>query len=423
MNRVALNLCALLLAAPLSAGWTQWGGPGRDFSVPDSGLAERWPSDGPRELWRQPLNDGYSGMALGQDLLITLHRDDDRDAVVAFDATNGETLWTHAWQSPAKSFMDLEFGPGPHSTPLIVGERVFAIGRGGRLVALDRSTGRHLWSRELWEDLEGTRLERGYAASAIAFGDLVIVPVGGAERALVAFRQATGTIAWSRHDHGAAYASPVLADVDGEIQLVALLDKVILGLDPETGDSRWSFPLSDHRYVNVASPMYSSDGLLFLVSSEGGRVLRLERDGDSVVPRELWVGKAIGSQVGNAIRFGDHLYGTRGASASTYLTGVNIETGEIAWRDRTVGDCTLVRVGDRALVLESDGHLHLARLSAEGLELLASAKVLDGRSWTAPALVGTRLYLRNRTEIVALDLAPEIESPPSPPAIEMEYPK
>ena len=50
--------------------------------------------------------------------------------------------------------------------------------------------------------------------------------------------------------------------------------------------------------------------------------------------------------------------------------------------------------------------LHLARLSPAGLELLATASVLDGRSWTAPALVGTRLYLRDRTQIVALELGP-----------------
>ena len=135
--------------------------------------------------------------------------------------------------------------------------------------------------------------------------------------------------------------------------------------------------------------------------------MRLERDGATTVPRELWVGRSVGSQVGNVVRFGDHLYGTRGYSGTSFLTAVSVETGEIAWRDRNIGDCTMLRVGDRALVLESDGRLHQALLSPDGLELLASTDVLDGRSWTAPALAGTHLYLRNRSEIVALELGLE----------------
>ena len=63
-------------------------------------------------------------------------------------------------------------------------------------------------------------------------------------------------------------------------------------------------------------------------------------------------------------------------------------------------------MGDRALLLESDGRLHLARLAPAGLELLATAEVLGGRSWTAPALVGTRLYLRDRKSVLALELGP-----------------
>ena len=38
------------------------------------------------------------------------------------------------------------------------------------------------------------------------------------------------------------------------------------------------------------------------------------------------------------------------------------------------------------------------------MEILASAKVMDGVTWTVPTVVGTRAYLRNRTEMIALEL-------------------
>jgi TPP-dependent 2-oxoacid decarboxylase len=48
--------------------------------------------------------------------------------------------------------------------------------------------------------------------------------------------------------------------------------------------------------------------------------------------------------------------------------------------------------------------LTLARLSPEGLQVLSSKQLFDTTSWTAPALMGTTLYARDRRRIVALDL-------------------
>jgi hypothetical protein len=47
----------------------------------------------------------------------------------------------------------------------------------------------------------------------------------------------------------------------------------------------------------------------------------------------------------------------------------------------------------------------MATVGPNGLEVQARAQVFSGRSWTAPTLVGTRLYLRDRKQMMALDLA------------------
>jgi hypothetical protein len=74
------------------------------------------------------------------------------------------------------------------------------------------------------------------------------------------------------------------------------------------------------------------------------------------------------------------------------------------WRDRSVARSTLVAVGRRLIILDEDGKLTLATPGAEGLVVHGQAQVFNGRSWTAPSLVGTTLYARDRREIVALDL-------------------
>ena len=40
----------------------------------------------------------------------------------------------------------------------------------------------------------------------------------------------------------------------------------------------------------------------------------------------------------------------------------------------------------------------------EGFEVLSSVALLDTTAWTAPTLVGTTLYVRDRAQIVALDV-------------------
>jgi hypothetical protein len=74
------------------------------------------------------------------------------------------------------------------------------------------------------------------------------------------------------------------------------------------------------------------------------------------------------------------------------------------WRDRSVARATLLGVGRRLLILDEDGKLTLATPTESGLTIHAQAQVFSGRSWTVPTLLGTKLFARDRKEIVALEL-------------------
>jgi hypothetical protein len=58
-------------------------------------------------------------------------------------------------------------------------------------------------------------------------------------------------------------------------------------------------------------------------------------------------------------------------------------------------------------MVDEDGHLALARPGKQGLNILSKIDLLESRAWTAPTLVGTHLYVRDRKSIMALDLAGE----------------
>ena len=161
------------------ADWPQLGGPRRNFKVESNGLANSWPESGLRRLWMRPLGDGYSGIAVVKGRLYTMYRKDDHESVVALDAATGQTSWEHRYPAPFLPNSDLEPGPGPHATPLVVDGHVVAVGVTGILHCLDSSSGRMVWSHNLITEFDGTVLYRGYSSSPIAYQDSVNVPVGG----------------------------------------------------------------------------------------------------------------------------------------------------------------------------------------------------------------------------------------------------
>ncbi|HMF62189.1 MAG TPA: PQQ-binding-like beta-propeller repeat protein, partial [Vicinamibacterales bacterium] len=201
--------------------WTQWGGPHRNFQTEASGLKDTWPASGPRVIWKRSLGEGYSSPAVENGVLYTMYGKPKVEVVLATDAETGRTLWEQA--TPAAFQSDApEQGNGPYSTPLIAGERLFTTGVAGRLQCIDKKTGIARWTQQLWDSHQGTRLMYGYASSPIAYRNMVIVPVGGRGKAVMAFDQATGTVAWQKNDYANTYSSPILISVDGLEQLVLL---------------------------------------------------------------------------------------------------------------------------------------------------------------------------------------------------------
>jgi outer membrane protein assembly factor BamB len=157
-----LGLSLIVLAGSRAADWPQWGGPNRDFRLPTGTKVPRWPASGPRQLWTRDLGDGYSSMAISGGALYTMYRKGSQDVVIALDPATGKTVWESAIDAPHAPGMNIEAGPGPHSTPLTVGGRIFVTTVIGNLVALELKTGRRLWSHDLWKEFKGTCRRAGH---------------------------------------------------------------------------------------------------------------------------------------------------------------------------------------------------------------------------------------------------------------------
>jgi outer membrane protein assembly factor BamB len=405
-------LSALAFAVPaLSSDWHQWGGPSRNFHAEVRALPASWPEGGPRVLWRRPLGEGYSSIVVEGDSLYTMYRVDDDEIVVALSATTGKTLWEHRYPAPLLEHMDYgmwlrQGGAGPFSTPLILGDSLYSVGVSGKFHRLDRETGRVIWLQNLDEKFNMSGY-RGYAPSPLVYGDRILLPVGGRGQGVVAFDRTSGDVVWKSQDFLLAPASPILIQVDGEDQLVVFSREEVVALDPRDGRFLWSHPHETSYGLNISTPLWGEGNLLFLSSAYNGgsRVIRLTRKDGKTTPEELWFSNRMRLHFGNAMRVGNLVFGTSGDFGPAFFSAVDVETGEELWRDREFGRSQMVYADGKLVVVDEDGDLALATVSPEGLRVHAKTELLTSNAWTPPTLVGTRLYVRDRKDVVAVDLA------------------
>jgi len=389
-----------------SSEWPQWGGPQRNFKSDAKGLASAWPPTGPRRLWSRSLGDGYSAITVEGGRLYTMYRQGEQEVVIALEAASGKTLWEYRYDAPFTKEYSMENGPGPHATPLVIGPRVFAVGATGKLHCLEKQTGRVVWSHDLINEFQGTVRVNGYACSPLAYRDTVILMVGGPGHAVMAFGQQDGAVVWQHQDFKNSPSSPLLINVEGQEQLVVFMFDEVAGVDPRNGSLLWSYPHQTDFGLNVSTPVWGEDNLLFCSSAYNGGslVLKLTRTGGKTTAEKVWAHRLLRIHYSNAIRVGDCVYGSSGDFGTAPFTAINVKTGQVLWRDRSLSRASFVFADGRFVILDEDGHLALAMPTPEGLKIQAKVELLTNNAWTVPTLVGTTLYVRDRKTIMALDL-------------------
>jgi outer membrane protein assembly factor BamB len=394
-------------SAASAPAWPQWGGPNRNFKVVAHGIKEKWGAGGPKRLWSRPLGDGHSAILAEHGRLYTMYSSGNREVIISLDAETGKTVWEFPYEADTKG-LELSAGKGPHSTPLIAGNLIYAVGVKGTMHALDKKNGRMVWKHDLWSELGGSFDVRGYSPSPVAYRNMVIVPVGGRSgQCLMAFDQRTGAVVWKNINFTPAPASPIVINVGGQDQIVHCGQNEIYGADATNGALLWSHTAKTDFGVSISTPVWDpSDRLLFFSSSygTGSRVIRLTRSGGRTTVTEVWVSNRLKIHFGNAVRVGDMVYGSSSFSGPAFFTAINVKDGKVAWQDRALTRASFLYADNKFVILDEDGELVIASPGQRGLQIHAKAPVMKQVAWTVPTLSGTRLYLRDRGTIMALDL-------------------
>ena len=442
---LALGAATLAVNRGLAEDWPQFLGLQANGLSSETGLLDKWPTNGPPVVWEKKVGTGYSAPSVRGELVVLHHRVAEEEVVEAFKAGTGEPVWRYAY--PSRFVDPYGYNNGPRSTPLLTPERCYTFGAEGKLVCLDLTTGKLVWQRDTAKDWEIPPAFFGVGSTPILEGGRLIVMIGGQPNSgMVALDLNNGKtlwesvgeknwngqpmvgwpaqplVKWTTWDKQASYATPVAATIHGQRQVLCLMRQGLVSLNPTNGAVNFSFWFRSRANdsVNAMSPVVQDD--LILISAAyyrvGSVLLRVKPTGKGV--DEVWRSTALEVHWTQPILHNGNLYCFSGRNEpDARFRCVELQTGKVMWdRDESwpphstptpgvFGRGSCLMADGKLFALGEGGLLGIFKPDPKQVQEICRFQVsaLHYPCWAAPVLSNKRLYLRSEDRLICLDIA------------------
>jgi len=214
---------------------------------------------------------------------------------------------------------------------------------------------------------------------------------------------------------GAAYASAIAIDFDGQRHYVQLTTRALIGVAASDGKFLWRYDTPANRMgINCTTPL-CHDGMVFAASAygAGGGLVKLSKDANGgVKAEEVYATRKMQNHHGGMILLDGCLYGANGGNEGGYLICLDFKTGNVLWDERDDPEHR-ARKGSIAL---ADGRLYYRTERGTMLLIEPNAKeyIERGRfeqpdrsrqpAWTHPVIANGKLYLRDQDVLFCYDV-------------------
>ena len=407
LSSCVLTTSPLSAADPEDLGWFQWRGPTRDAKLAIRMLPQDLTDRSLRLEWRVGLGPSYSGPIVTKDrIFVTETVDEEYEVVRALDRSTGKELWSTRWSGSLRvPFFASSNGSWIRATPAYDGQYLYVAGIRDRLVCLNAETGAEVWNVDFMSQMRSPLPRFGFVSSPLVWGDHVYVQAGSG---FVKMEKRSGRIVWrTLRDqggmYGSAFSSPIMAELCGKRQLVVQTRSLLAGVDPERGSVLWSREIAAFRGMNILTPVVVGDAVF--TSAYGGRshLFRLQERQGSLGAEELWESKVQAYMSSPVVIDGYaylHLRNQR-------FTCIDLKTGRTTFTTRPFGKYwSMVATDDRILALDQRGELLLIRANPEKFELLGRRKISNDETWAHLAIHGDQIVVRELKGLISLRFQP-----------------
>lgn len=350
-----------------------------------SGRNIRWKTEIPKQ--------GYNSPVLWEEKLFLSGADKSVRMVYCFDTGTGKLLWQQEVSgipgSPATPPRVTEDTGLSAPTVATDGTRVYAIFATGDIIAFTM-TGKRVWARNLGVPDN----HYGHSSSLIVWKNNLLVQYDSNKGGkLLSLDTATGNTRWeTSRKTGISWASPILAEIGGNIQVILSAEPLVAGYNPETGEELWSV---DCMMGEVGPSPAFGEGLVYAANEYARLVAIRPGAADPVV----WENDEYLPEIASPVVSGGLIF-----IATSYgvLVCYDAATGEKYWEEEAQqGFSASPMVADGKLyAMDSGGTMHIFSLSKEMKKL--GTPVLGERAYASPAFSEGTIYLRGENYLYGI---------------------
>jgi outer membrane protein assembly factor BamB len=342
--------------------------------------------EGKNILWKVQIpKPGYNSPVIWKNRLFVAGADNQGGMVYCFDRHTGQILWQREVTDIPGSPDEIPNVTGDTglSAPSVTtnGINVYAIFANGDIAAFTND-GKYVWGRNLGMPNN----HYGHASSLIVWKNQVFVQYDTNDGGRVlSLNGQTGETIWdTKRNVNVSWASPILAEIDGNIQLIMSADPFVAGYDIETGKELWAV---NCLYGEVGSSPAFSDGIVY-AASEYARLAAI-KPGPS--PSILWEDDEYLPEVASPVASEGLLF-----VATTYgvLVCYDAKTGEKYWEQEFNNSfySSPVIADGKLFATDINGITHIFKVSKTP-ELINEPE-LDETITTTPVFMDGMIYLR-----------------------------
>ncbi|MDF1575547.1 MAG: PQQ-like beta-propeller repeat protein [Bacteroidales bacterium] len=382
----------------------QWRGANRDGIFHETDLLDQWPEEVPELLWVfEGLGRGFAAPAVTAEGLFVNGEQEGNSFLFALDL-EGRLLW----KSPnGKEFLGEGFSstyPGDRSTPTVYGKRVYSSSGQGQISCFELTAGKELWSVNITGYLDGILGYFGYSESVAVDEDHVYCFPGGPGTNLAALDRFTGKIVWtqSAHRDTFAYGSPVLIDLNERPILMTTSRHHLFIVDRSNGSVLASYKLEGYEYdgEHCNTPVYS-DGHIYYVANDvpGQGAVKLELSGNGELISEVWRNNQVLNNFGGLVVVDGKLFTT---VKGNRLVALDPESGAVA-DTLKVATGSIIYTDHKFIIYGNNGTINLVNYEQKKLEQAGQMNVKEGsgQHFAHPVVANGVLYIRHGDALMA----------------------